>query len=620
MSFITKEIINNSSTLIPNSSVADNLCSSFIDFSNPQFVLIDGLFFSTLLVINYSREMEALFLDKVLSLDIDTNISMYYDKQKSYDIIKELTYTIGNVGADIKTSNENQQDIEVVGSTYGDAKYIRKMLQLGEEQLFYLTIQIGVFAKSKEELETDVERIESVAVSCGLTTIRANFRQEQAIKTILPFNNLDDDIKSITRRNVLTSGLTATYPFVSNELFDKKGVLIGTNTFDKSILMLDRFATSKYKNANMFVVGTSGSGKSYFVKLMINRNRFLNISQFVVDPDREYKKLCESLNGTMINFGTNQMINVFDIREIVLEEGESFLLNKISKLKVFFSIIFEKMSVEERAILEELLIRCYKEKDITEDNNSLYIENEKSKLIKKRIFRPPQMMPKMEDFYNLLKNNKALKKYATILKPYVLGSFKYLNNHTNISIDNKLVVIDVHDFKDDEMPIIMFIVTEYFWDVIKKNRGEKKLLYLDEVWKLINKNEYTAEFVFNLFKTIRKYGGGATAITQDISDFFMLDNGKYGKGILNNSAIKCIFQLEETDINILEKVINISEEEKYRLINMKRGTAIIHADRNTLMVDVVASKKEHERITTDREDLEKEIRRKNDEENCYGTW
>ena len=143
MSFITKETRANTATIIPNSNVADNLCSSFIDFSNPQFVLIDGLYYSSLLVINYSREMESLFLDKILSLDIDTKISMYYDKQKSYDVIKDLTYTIGNVGADIKTSNENQQDIEVVGSTYTDAKYIRRQLQLGEEQLFYLTIQIG---------------------------------------------------------------------------------------------------------------------------------------------------------------------------------------------------------------------------------------------------------------------------------------------------------------------------------------------------------------------------------------------------------------------------------------------------------------------------------------------
>ena len=595
-------------TMCDKTSVADNLCSSFIDFSNPQFVNIDGIYYSSLLVINYSREMEPLFLDKVLSLDINTNISMYYEKKRAYDVIKDLTYTIGNVGANIKTSNENQQDMEVVGSTYSDAKYIRKQLQLGEEDLFYLTIQIGVFAKSKELLETDCERIESIALSCGLTTIRANFRQEQALKTVLPFNDVDEDIKEITSRNVLTSGLVSSYPFVSNELFDKNGVLIGRNSFDKSILLLDRFATEKYKNANMFVVGTSGSGKSYFVKLMINRNRFLNISQFVIDPDREYGKLCESLDGTLINFGANQVINVFDIRECNLEFGESFLLNKVSKLKIFFSMIFEKMTEEESALLEEKIIKCYEKFGIYEDNSSLYVENEKSKLMRKRRFKDSSQMPKLEDLYELIKKEKKLKRLGPLLKPYVLGTYKYLNNHTNVKIDNKLVVVDTHEFKEHELPIVMFIITEFFWDFVKNNRAEKKILYLDEVWKLINKNEYTAEFVFNLFKTIRKYGGGATAITQDISDFFMLQDGKYGKGIINNSAIKCIFQLEETDITLLEKVINISEEEKYKLINMKRGSAIIHADRNALMVDIVASKSEHKRITTDREDLEKEMR------------
>ena len=216
-------------------------------------------------------------------------------------------------------------------------------------------------------------------------------------------------------------------------------------------------------------------------------------------------------------------------------------------------------------------------------------------------------MPIFNDFYEIIKKDKALKKYAPLIKPYISGSLKYLNNHTNVDATNKLVVVDVHDINEQELPLIMFIITDYFWDLIKENRAQKKLLYLDEVWKLINKNEYTADFVFKLFKTIRKYGGGATAITQDISDFFMLEEGKYGKGILNNSSVKCIFQLEETDINILEKVINISEEEKYRLLNMKRGTSIIHADRNVVMVDVIASKKEHERITTDRNDLEKQM-------------
>lgn len=331
---------------------------------------------------------------------------------------------------------------------------------------------------------------------------------------------------------------------------------------------------------------------------MINRNRFLNIDQFVIDPDREYLKLCEKLGGSVIKFGAKQIINIFDIRETVLEEGESFLRNKISKLNIFFSLIFENISDEEKSLLEEKIIKCYAQKNITEDNESLYDIEEKSILSRKK-FKSVEKMPTFLDLYNLLKLDKKLKKFAIILKPYISGSMKYLNNVTNVDVKNKLIVVDINEVSENEIPIVMFIITDFFWDIIKKDRTKQKILYLDEVWKMINKNEYTAEFVFKLFKTIRKYGGAATAITQDISDFFMLDDGKYGKGILNNSSIKTLFQLEENDLNILESVIRLSEEEKIRLINMPRGTAIIHAGRNALMVDVISSEKEHQFINTD---------------------
>ena len=577
----------------------DDVCSSYIDFESPKSVVVDGIYYGSLLVINYQREMEELFLDKILSLDIDIQLSIYYQKLNSYEVIKELTYNIGNTGATIKTTNENQQDMEVAGSTYSDAKLIRKQLQLGEEELFDLTICIGVFANSVMELETSLQRIESFAISSGLTTIRGNYRQEEAFYSMLPFNSLDDELNKVLSRNVLTTGLVATYPFVSNELFDNNGILLGTNTFDNSIILFDRFDTNKYKNANMFVVGTSGSGKSYFVKLMINRNRFLNITQYIIDPDREYTRLCQNLNGSIVNFGKEQVINVFDIREGGLEEGESYLRTKVAKLKAFFSMVFEKMTPDEEALLEEELIELYKEKGITDDNSTLIQKDERSILLDKKVFKDSAKMPRFEDFLTKLKKNKVLKKYASLLKPYTQGTLKYLNNYTNIDINNKLVVVDIHNVQEAEMPVVMFIITDFFWDQIKKDRTQKKILYLDEVWKMINKNEYTADFVFKLFKTIRKFGGAATAITQDISDFFMLDDGKYGKGIINNSSSKCLFQLEENDIEFLEKAMNISDEEKYKLLNMKRGSTIIHAGRNTLMVDVIASKKEHECINTD---------------------
>ena len=595
MNLIKTKKLNNNVILKPHSE-ADLQCSSYIDFSNPKYVCVDEGYYSSILIINYSREMEELFLDRIMSLDIDVQISMLYEKKDSYEVIKELTYSIGNSGATIKTSNENQQDIDILGNKYSDAKYIRKQLQVGEENLFYLVLCLGTYANNTEDLENNLQRIESYAVSAGLTPIRANYRQEQALKALMPLVKFDKSIQEITARNVLASGLVSSYPFVSNELFDEKGILIGTNSFDKSIILLDRFDTNKYKNANMFVVGTSGSGKSYFTKLMISRNRFLNIIQFVIDPDREYTSLCKKLSGSIVKFGSDGNINPFDIRETFLEKDESYLKTKIAKLNIFFSFIFENMDSEEKTLLEEKIIECYKKRGITEDNESLFEENEKSKILRKKRFKNTEEMPKMEDLIELLKKDKRLKKYAQILKPYVSGSLSFFNNYTSIDTNNKLVIVDVHDISEETIPLVMFVVTDYFWDVIKSNKNNRKILYLDEVWKLINKNQM---FVFKMFKTIRKFGGGATAITQDVSDFFMLDEGKYGKGIINNSSTKCIFQLEENDIETLEKTIKISDEEKYRLLNMKRGTAIIHAGRNTIMADIVASKKEHEYISTD---------------------
>ncbi len=245
----------------------DKICSSYICFANPKCVEIDGIYYASLLVMNYAREMEALFLDKILSLDIDVQIAMFYDKKNSYDVITELTYHIGSAGATMKTAGQNQQDIDILGNTYSDAKYIRKQLQVGEEDLFYITLYIGTYANTLEELESNLQRMESMAISIGLTTIRATYRQEGAFYSSMPFLINDEDICKMTARNILTSGLVSTYPFVSNELYDENGILIGVNSFDKSLIMLDRFDTEKYKNANMFVIGTSRFWKVLFCEV-----------------------------------------------------------------------------------------------------------------------------------------------------------------------------------------------------------------------------------------------------------------------------------------------------------------------------------------------------------------
>ena len=270
MQFIEKrENVENSSILQNNLSDLNYICSSYINFQNPKWVEIDGIYYASLIVINYSREIEGLFLSAIAMLDIDIQISMFYEKKNSYEVIKELTYRIGNAGANLKMSNQNQQNFEILGGVYEDAKYIRKQLQMGEEDLFYCTIYLGTFSTSIEDLERNLQRIESIAISAGITTIRANYRQENVFCSTLPFLKNDIEINKFAARNVLSSGLISTYPFVSNTLYDKDGIFIGTNNFDKSLILLNRFDTTKYKNANMFVLGTSRFREIVFCKINV---------------------------------------------------------------------------------------------------------------------------------------------------------------------------------------------------------------------------------------------------------------------------------------------------------------------------------------------------------------
>ena len=309
--------------------------------------------------------------------------------------------------------------------------------------------------------------------------------------------------------------------------------------------------------------------------------------------------MCKELDGTILKIGPNSgsYINVFDIREDSLEDSENgYLATKITKLIGFFNLIFGNLNEEERAIIEEKIIEVYKLKNINFDDKSLFkFDNEKINI--KPIFKGTKDMPILEDFYNLL-NDEKTKKFKIKLLPFVKGSLKYFNNYTNIEINNRLILADVYELGEDNLKYAIFLFTELFWDQIKKDRNIQKAIYLDEIWRLIGvtSNKEVASFIYKIFKTIRKYGGSAVAITQDVSDLFSLEDGIYGKSILNNSSIKNFFSLEEENINVLEKYSNISEKEKLEIKSLKRGESLMFAGDNHLLIKVDSSEKEKEII------------------------
>ena len=587
--------INSNNIKLGSFSYKDYISGSYINNKNPRYLEINNTYYSSLIIVNYYREYNDLILKNLLELNINMNISIFYEKQDTYKAIKELTYHIGNVGVDLKEKNNNREDIEIAAFTYNDAKYIRKEIQLNNEELYYIYIYITVFSDNIKELEYFLNKVSGITSALGLQTRRANFRQEQTYLSTLPLYINKNEIKNAAKRNALTSGIISTYPFISSTICDENGIYVGKNIYNNSKIFINRYNTEKYKNANMCIFGTSGAGKSFYTKLLIMRCRLYGIEQYIIDPEREYLNIAKALDGVVIKLGpsSDTYVNIFDIRENSVEENKGYLSSKLSKLIGFFNLVFGEMNEEEKSIIEEKLIELYKLKNITFDDNTLY-KIDKEKINIKPVFKDSKDMPILEDFYNLLSKDEKLKKFKIKLLPFVKGSLNFFNNYTNIKTKNKLIIADVYELGEENLKYAMFLFTELFWDNIKENRSEKKAIYLDEIWRLIGvtSNKEVAGFIYKIFKTIRKYGGSAVAITQDVSDLFSLDNGNYGRSILNNTSIKSFFALEEENILLLSKYMNLSEKEKIEVKSLKRGESLMIVGEEHILVNIDAAEYE----------------------------
>ena len=551
------------------------------------------MYYSGLMVVNYERQQKDLLLKEIMNVSDNNIISMFYERQNPYQVIKELSYYIGNSTVDLENIHPARQDRDLIAFSNDDAQYIRKEIQINNEDLYFLSLYVMAYDSQKEQTEYIIKKLEGLLQSRGIQTKRSYFRQEQIYFSCLPLFLQPKEVQLTTKRNVLTNGMLATYPFFTSALLDEGGVFVGINAYNNSLIFLDRFETKKYKNANLCIFGTSGAGKSYFAKTLVLRSRLLGIEQYIIDPDREYDHICESLQGLYIKIGTTSetYLNILDIRkESIEQEGKGYLATKMTRLLGFFHLMYHGQE-EEKELLEEKLIECYAQKGITFDDSSLYQkENEK--------FKTPKQMPILEDLYYLLEKEERLEGYRKKLIPFVKGSLQFFNHHTNVQWENKLIVADIYDLGEENITYGMYLFTEFFWDCIKKDRKKNKIIYLDEIWKLIGitSNKEVASFIYKIFKTIRKYGGSAVAITQDISDLFSLENGTYGKSILNNTSIKALFELEQENMILLQKYMSLSEKERIEIKTLKTGECLLMAGENHVLAKVITSQEEHKII------------------------
>lgn len=603
----------------------DLICPSSIDTRNADYILVDGTYIASILVITYPYERPAAWLSDVINFGEGVEVNMYYEPLDKAKTVKDITYMIGEIGAKRKSIGENQSDVDIVDTSLGHAKYMRQQMNVNSEDPYYLYILVSVYAESKEKLEDRLKSVESKLGSKDIISRRSDFRHESGFIACLPLHQLSPDLKKATRRNALTKGIASTYPFCSFEFCDDNGILVGINEHNNSLVIVDIFNTALYKNANAVILGTSGAGKTFLIQLLALRLRLQNIPVMIIAPlkGHEFKKACLAIGGQFIKISPASVdcINIMEIRKSTLElefedddfenakkaKEESLLMSKIQKLHIFFSLVFPDMTTEEREYLDEKLIEVYAIKGITFDNESLYSNESGTTFTLECKFKP---MPVLGDLYDLLEADQKTQRLALLLKRLVKGSLKAFNQQINVDLNNKYTVADISELKGDLLPIGMFIAVDLFWDKIKEDRTQKKVIFLDELWKLIGTagNKLTAEFVLEIFKIIRGYGGAAVGGTQDIADFFALEGGKYGKGIINNSKLKFILQLEEDEAEALKKVLKLSDEEMAKVTSFARGHGLFYAGVNHIAIEFRADKSESSLITTDRAELE-EIKR-----------
>ena len=613
---------------IPDIPLLDFISPRGIDFTKSSYIVMDGLYYSFLYVKanGYPSTVRAGWMSLLINAGEGIDVDVHLRREGRSKTIDKVAQRIRLNRTKMKGIQDTSTDYEELSNSIQAGYYIKNGLANNNEDLFYMSVFISVSAKTLDEMLWRKQQIMDMMKSMDMQLSECRFQQEAALRSVMPFLYVEPRLEKKTKRNVLTSGAASTYIFTSFEMSDDSGVLLGVNRHNNSLCVVDLFNTKKHKNANLNIIGTSGAGKTFTLQLLALRMRMRGIQCFTIAPIKghEFHRACHRIGGSFIKIapGSPHCINVMEIRHTVSPEATlidedspiedvSMLARKIQQLMIFFSLLIPDMTNEEEQLLDEALLKTYADFGITHDNDSLYEDMNAL---------PPKMkpMPILGDLYKNLKDNKMTERIAVILSRFVTGSAQSFNQQTNVDLSNKFIVIDLSELKGKLLPVGMVIALDYIWDKIKSDITEKKAVIIDEIWQLVgaSSNKMAAEFCLTIFKTIRGFGGAAVAATQDLSDFFGLDDGRYGRAIINNSQNKIVLNLEYDEAEYVREVLKLSKTELRSITRFERGEALVCSGNNKVPVVVKASKGEQEMITTDRAELQKilaERRKKNDE-------
>lgn len=595
-----------------------------IDFSHGRYICIDGLYYAYLLIPSdgYKTQVPAGWLSLIVNAGDGIDMDMFLARQPKERIIQRVGQQLRINRSKIKDASDTNTDFDDIDGAIRSGYFLKEGLA-NNEDFYYLNLLITVTAPSVEDLEWKVSEMKKLLLSQDMNVSACHFREEQAFLSALPLVSMEKGLYERGKRNLLTGGAASCYPFTSFEMCDDNGILLGVNKYNSSLIIVDIFNSAIYKNANMAILGTSGAGKTFTLQLMGLRMRRKNIPVFIIAPlkGHEFHRACANVGGEFIQISpaSPHCINVMEIRKVDRSVNEmldgpgiqlSELAAKIQQLHIFFSLLIPDMSHEERQLLDEALIRTYNTKGITHDNASLEDPANPG------CYRE---MPVLGDLYEILKAAPETIRMAHILNRLVNGSASTFNKQTNVRLDNKYTVLDISSLTGDLLTVGMFVALDFVWDRAKADRTEEKAIFIDECWQLLSGAGATGtrlagDFVLEIFKTIRGYGGSAVCASQDLNDFFNLDEGRFGKGIINNSKTKIILNLEDDEAERVQETLHLSDAETMEVTHFERGNGLISTNNNNIMVEFKASPLEKDLITTDRRELREILERKRREQ------
>ena len=594
-----------------------------VDFRHSNYVRINGIYHAYLLVPSdgYKQKVAPGWLSLLINAGEGIDIDFYLHKQPKDKIQQRLGQQIRINRSKIKDASDTNADFDDLDSAIRSGYFLKAGLA-NNEDFYYINLLITITASDLEELQWRIQEMKKLLISQDMDLHSCYFLQEQGFLSSLPLANLDKKLYELSKRNVLTTGAASCYPFTSYSICDDNGILFGVNKHNNSLVIADIFDSKQYKNSNICILGCSGAGKTFTMQTMALRMRRKGIQVFIIAPlkGHEFYRACKNVGGEFIQISpaSQNCINVMEIRKVDNSVNElldgptldaSALASKIQRLHIFFSLLIPDMNHEEKQLLDEALIKTYARKGITHKNESLIDP-----------VHPNQYkeMPILEDVYNILMESPDTKRLAHILNRLVHGSASSFNQKTNVDLTNKYTVLDISELtgSSDLLTVGMFVALDYVWDKAKENRTEEKAIFVDEVWQLIgaSSNRLAAEFVLEIAKIIRAYSGAGIFATQDLNDFFALDDGKYGKSIINNCKTKIILNMEDEEAQRVKNILHLSETEVMNITHFQRGNGLISTNNNNITVEFKASTLEKELITTDRQELLEIIERQKHKE------